>query len=260
MRSRRSKIAPGSETVIGAGEGEADASDGIAFGKPVEELFADTSLFGFETLGIVLLPLLEFGGEMDGGRTFNGVAHEFIDGGDDTPGVELPVDKESIGGQAAVERAGGDSIEVRNKAARDGAEAVEIEMSVAGFEGIEGPFDVTDAAMEGFVALKEFQKAADATIAIGGEDAGHMRVDVGSVVTKADHAESEADHNVAIECADNLASGAGGDNERDVGLGLEIGFAPDFALDIDAAMEFFKFVALADEDVWGHGYVKSSEL
>ena len=260
MRSRQSKIAPGSEAVIGAGEGEADAGDGVAFGKPVEEFFADTSLFGFETLGIVLLPLLEFGGEMDGGGAFDGVAHEFIDGGDDALCVELPVDEKAISGQAAVERAGGDSIEVRNEAARDGAEAIEIEMSVAGFEGIEGPFDVTDAAMEGFVALKELQETADATIAIGGEDAGHMRVDVRSVVAKADHAESKADHGVAIESADNLASGAGGDNERDVGLGLEVGFAPDFALDIDAAMKFFEFVALADEDVWGHGYVKSSKL
>ncbi len=76
-----------------------------------------------------------------------------------------------------------------------------------------------------------------------------MRVDVGRVVVEPDDAEREADHRVIIERADNLAAGLRSNDEGDVGLGLEVGLSPDFALDIDTAVEFFELLALADDDV-----------
>ncbi len=45
-----------------------------------------------------MFPLLEFGGEMDGGGAVDGIANEFVDGGDDALGVELPLDEKAIGG------------------------------------------------------------------------------------------------------------------------------------------------------------------
>ena len=218
----------------------------------MEKFFADAGLLGFKALGIVLFPLLEFGGKMDGGGTFAGIANEFVDGGDDAFGVELPVNEQTIGGQAAMEGAGGDTIKIGNVAAGDGAETIEIEMGVASFERVESPLDVTNAAMEGFFALEKFKETADAAIAMRGEDAGHVGVDVGNIVVETDQAEGEADHGVAIESTKDLAAGSGSDDEGDIRLGLEFGFAPDFALDIDATVKFFEFVALANDDVGGH--------
>ena len=80
-----------------------------------------------------------------------GVGREFVDGGDDALGVELPLGEEAIGGQAAMEWAGGDAVEIGNVTAGDGAETIEIEMGVASFEGIEGPLDETNVATRGLL-------------------------------------------------------------------------------------------------------------
>lgn len=253
MRSRRpSEIAPGSQAIVGAGEGKADAGDGVAFGEPVKKFFANAGLLGFKAVGIVLFPLLKFGGEMNGGGTFAGVADEFVDGGDDALGVELPIDEESIGGQAAMQWAGGDTVKIGKELPGDGSETIEIEMGVASFERVEGPLHVTYAAMEGFFALEKLQETADAAVAMRGEDTGHVGVDVGDFVAEPDEAEGEADHGISIEGAEDLATGCGGDDEGDIRLGLEIGFAPDFALDIDATVKFFEFVTFTNDDVGGH--------
>ena len=58
---------------------------------------------------------------------------------------------------------------------------------------------------------------------------------------------------VAIEGAEDLAAGVIGDDESDVGFGVEFGFAPDLAGDLDAAVEFVERVEMADGDVGGHG-------
>ncbi len=93
---------------------------------------------------------------MDSGGAFDGIANEFVYRGDDPLGIELPVDEEAVSRQSAVKRAGGDPVEIGNEAASDGPKPIEIEMSVASFQGIESPLDVSNASMEGFVALKKF--------------------------------------------------------------------------------------------------------
>jgi hypothetical protein len=90
-------------------------------------------------------------------------------------------------------------------------------------------------------------------IAMGGENAGHVGVEVGSVVPETDEGFGEADKSVSIEGAEDLAAGVMGDDEGDVGFGVEIGIAPDLPGDLDAAVEFVKGVEVADGDVGGHG-------
>ncbi len=111
---------------------------------------------------------------MDGGGAIERIADQFVDGGDDALGVQLPVNQQAISGQAAVQRAGGHAVEIGIECARDGAQAIEIEMGVAGLQRIEGPFNMANAAMQRFVALEEFQQAANAAVAMRGEDAGHV--------------------------------------------------------------------------------------
>ncbi len=248
-----SKVAPWGEVVVGARESEAYGGGGVALGEPALEFGADAELKFGEARDVGGFPLLEFGGEMDGGRTVGGVGSEFLDGGDNALGVKMPLDEEAVGGDAAVERAGGDSIEIGNELAGEGAETIEIEMSVASFERVEGPFDEANVAGEGFVALKEFEHAADAAIAMGGEDAGHVGMEIAGGAADACHGETEADHGIAIEGANDVAAGLVGDDESDVRFDLEVGFAPDGFLDLDATVEVVEESAFADGDGGGHG-------
>jgi hypothetical protein len=126
-------------------------------------------------------------------------------------------------------------------------------VGIFGFEGIEGPFDETDVAAESVVALEEFEEAADAAVAMSGENAGHVGMEIGSAVVEADDGFGEANHRVAIECAEDLAAGVVGDDEGDVGFGVEVGVTPDLAGDLDAMVEFVESVEVADGDVGGHG-------
>jgi len=248
------EVAPGGEAVVDAFGGEAEGGYGVLLGEPGLELFADLGLQFDEARHVVgLLPFIEFGGEMDGGGAVGGIGSEIADGGDDATGVELPFDEKAVGGKSAMERAGSDTVKIGNDLAADATETIEIEMGVAGFERIESPFDETHVAGEGFFALEKFEETADAAIAVGGDDGGHVRVEIGSEAVKADERHGEADHGVAVESAEDLTAGLVGDDEGDVGLGLEIGFAPDFALDFDAAVKVREGGAFADLDVGSHG-------
>ena len=197
---------------------------------------------------------------MDYRGSVGDIGREVVDGGDYAGGVEVPLGEEAVGGEIAMEGAGGDSIKIGDVGAGDGTEAIEIEMSVAGFEGIEGPFDESDVSREGFFALEEFEGAADFAIAVFGEDAGHVRVKIGRFIANADDGHGEADHGVSIEGTEDLAAGLIGDDEGDVGFGFEVGFAPDGALELDAAVEVWEGGAFADLDLSGHGEFADDSL
>src|SRR3974377_1971089 len=118
----------------------------------------------------------------------------------------MPFDEEPVGGQAAVQGAGGDAIKVGNVAAADCAEAIDVEMGVFGFERIEGPFDDTNAAVGGVLRLKEFEIGADTAVAVRRKNAGHVRVKVGRLTMDTDIGLGETDHKVTVECAEHLAA------------------------------------------------------
>jgi hypothetical protein len=276
------EVGPGVEEVVGAGGGEADGGGGVVFGEPELEFGANLGLevggggrkrrgrrrrrrrgksgggFGWEgsargfALGWPARSRRYHGWDVDFGWGVCGVGGEVGDGGDGAGGVQVPFGEEAVGGKIAMERAGGDSVEIGDVGARDCAEAIEIEMRVAGFERVEGPFDQADIAREGFFALEEFQGAANFAITIFGEDAGHVGVEVGEFIADANDGHGEADHDVAIEGAEDLAASLIGDDEGDVGFGFEVGLAPDGALEFDAAVEVWERGAFADLDLGSH--------
>lgn len=215
------EVGVGGEAVVDAGASGADTEDGVAFGEPAGESLADAGLDFDDFVGIGGFPILEFGGEMDVGGTVAGFGSEFVDGGNDTFGFEVPFDEEAVGRHVAMERAGSDAVEIGNVFAGDGAEAIDVEVGVFGFERIEGPFDETDVAAESIFALKKLEVTAHAAIAVRGEDAGHVRVEIGSDAMKADEGFGEANHEVSVESAEYLAAGMVGDDVSDVGLDVE---------------------------------------
>src|SRR5215471_12591484 len=160
QRTQRERRVPGSEVgprveeVVGAGGSETNGSGSVVFGEPGLEGGADVGL-NLRDRGCG-----RFGGgnwkgrrsgdrlsrDTDEGRGVGGFRGDIVDGGDDALGVEMPFGEKAIGGQAAVQRAAGDPVKIGDVGTDDGAEAIEIEMRVAHFERVEGPFDEADVA------------------------------------------------------------------------------------------------------------------
>lgn len=236
------EVAPGGEAVVDARASGANANDGVPFGKPIGELGADAGL-EFDERGVLGARGV---GEMDVSGTFARFGSEVVDGGDYALGVETPFDEEAVGGQATVERTIGHAVEIGNVAAADGSEPVDIEMSVFGFEGIEGPFDEANAATESVFALKEFETTANVAVAVRRQNARHVRVKIGRLTVEADVGLGETDHRSAIEGAENLTAGVVSDDVGSERFGVEVIVAPDFAGNLDAAVKFVEGVEGAD--------------
>src|SRR5215469_5633792 len=154
------------EEIVGAGRGEADGGGGVIFREPMLEFGADASL-QFGDCGWGSRRSKGFGGvwnrrrpggrrsrDVDEGGGFGEFGREVADGCYDALGVEMPLGEKAVGRQVAVKRARSDAIEIRDVNAHDSAESIEIEMRVADFERVEGPFDEADVAREGFLALE----------------------------------------------------------------------------------------------------------
>ena len=252
------KIGVGREAVVNARGSGADSGGGVAFGEPVCEFGTDARL-KIDQLGVARARGLvlscrcgEYGiGEMDVSGRGAWFGNQVVNGRDNAGGIEMPFDEEAVGGHAAMERAGGDAVKIGNVAAGEGAQTIEVEVGIFGFERIKGPFDETNAASEGVFTLGEFELTADATIAMGREDRGHVGVEVRSVIVKADECFGEADHLAAIEGAEDLAAGMVGNDVSDVRFGIEFGVSPNLAGDLDAAVEVVEGVERTNDDV-GH--------
>ncbi len=135
-------------------------------------------------------------------------------GGDHARRVEVPFGQETISGQAAMKRTGGDAVKIRQIFPADGAEAIQIEIGVANFERIKGPADGAETAAQGFFALKKFQHSPDATITIVSMDSGHMGMQIRNTVANASDGESKTSEANAVKGTEDLATGIVG-NDKD---------------------------------------------
>src|SRR5438309_3993560 len=129
-----------------------------------------------------------------------------------------------------MQRTGGDAIQVWQVASADCAQPIEIEMGVAHFEGIEGPFNQPNIATERFVTLKELQHAANAAVAIIGVDSGHMGVKIRRAVAQRRHSQRVSDEIAVVIGTEHLATSVRRNDEHGRGLNFEVLFAPYVAL------------------------------
>src|ERR1700726_2558819 len=102
-----------------------------------------------------------------------------------------------------MQRAGRDSVGVRQVAAGYGTELHEIEVGILGDKRIEGPFDQRDAAGKSVLALKELEPATNGAVAESVENGGHVRVQEGLAGAPSGDGHGEAHQFAAAEGAED---------------------------------------------------------
>lgn len=189
-----------------------------------------------------------------GGRAREGRAR---DDGFHMRGSNPPFRYEAISRQAAMQDAAAGSVLIVDVTADDDAQAFDIEEGVFDLQGIEGPFDQFDVTIQSPQALFEFEATTDAGIAIVGQDAEHVAMDVElRAGFEAGNAEAEGDHFGAVESAEDLAADFVCDDEKALGEEFDVVVAPDLALETDDGGEFFQLIELANFYVVRLGHVR----
>src|SRR3989442_3812727 len=177
-----------------SGRARANAHGRIPSLKPALELFPDSGLHARKLRGIGLPPLVELCGNGDGCGRIGGLRNLARESGEAASRIEGPFDDKAVRRKAEVERIGGHPVEIWNVTGANRAEPIQVEVGVSWFERVEGPLDEPNAATNGLLALEQLQLAADAAITILGQDAGHVRMEIGRAITNAGYSHRVADH------------------------------------------------------------------
>ena len=106
-------------------------------------------------------------------------------GGHNAWRIEMPFGQQAIGGQATMQRAAGDTVEIRQICSADRAQAIQVEIGIAKFERIESPADEANVSAERFVALEKLQHSPDTAVAKIDVDTGHVRVQIRDAIPDA---------------------------------------------------------------------------
>src|SRR5258708_7050192 len=168
------EVAPWGEMVRAGVAGRCDCDRSVAFREAVTEVFANRTLDGLCAREVVGLPVFDCRWNFDGSTRRRRDKSVNYSGGDPRR-IEIPLGDEPVRGQTAMQRAGCDTVQVRQIAAANSAKTIQIEMSVTQFQGIERPFNQPEIAAQGFIALEELERASDAAVAVVGMNAGHVR-------------------------------------------------------------------------------------
>src|SRR5262245_595754 len=134
------------------------------------------------------------------------------------------------------------------------AEAIDVEVGVAGLQRIERPELTRDAASCELGALGFLEPASDAHLARFGANAEHVRPVNDFVVSHSGEAEDESDQHIVSEGAENEAPDVRGDLQDGGGNDIgELG-APDGDLEIDARLELVERLEVPDAGRLGIGF------
>src|ERR1700688_1863631 len=106
-------------------------------------------------------------------------------GGHNAWRIEMPFGQQAIGGPAALQRAAGDAVQIRQICSGNRAQTVQVEIGIAEFERIKSPADEANIPAESFISLEKFQHSANAAVAKVGMDAGHVRVQIWNALADA---------------------------------------------------------------------------
>src|SRR5256884_3627331 len=167
----------------------------------------------------------------------------------------MPLDQQPISRQAAMKRTGRDAVQIRMIFPANGAKPVQIEVRVAKFEGIKRPLNEPDSTAQGFRALKKFQQAANATVAVFAVHTGHVEMEIRQAFTQANHRQRVAHQVGAVESPQHFTARMRGDHKHGSRLDLQVAFPPDLALEIHATVEVIETLAFPNDDLLAHCFV-----
>src|SRR6516164_8774900 len=94
----------------------------------------------------------------------------------------MPLRHNAVGWQARMEWAGGGTIDIRDVAPRNGAQAADVEVSVLALERIEGPFDPRNSSRQSVLPLGQLKLPPNSKIAKLREHGSHVRMEVGPAI------------------------------------------------------------------------------
>ncbi len=146
------------------------------------------------------------------------------------------------------------SVLVLDVAADYGAEALNVEEGVAGFQRVKGPLNEFDASGNGVFPLAQFQLPAQAEVPIVGQHSQHMAMKIVRgdprcrTVLDAGHSKEEGHHLGAVKGSQELASDLAGNDEHAHGNEIGISEAPNDTLKCYGLLKFLTLVNLSDFD------------
>src|SRR5580704_15844149 len=174
------------QNVVGGCAAGLKASGDVSLMKQLLELVAGPGLHAGRCCAVFRFDVVESGGQRDGlevSRCRKRIIRQNVF---HAIGINPPFGNEPVGGQARVQRTFGDAVAVRDESLGDGAEADEIKVRVFQFQRIKGPFDQADVALQGILALKKLQAAADALVLVRRQHGGHVRMQERFTAARAD--------------------------------------------------------------------------
>src|SRR5712692_5529435 len=161
---------------------------------------------------------------------------------------EPPFRHQAVGWQAAVQRAGGDAITIRQVPSHNRAQALQIEVGVFQLQRVEGPFHKLHATLEGVLPLEELQLPPDAAIAMRLQHGRHVRMQVWSGVAHPRQGHREPDQLPARERPQHLPASLRRDDEQRQWHAVNIRPTPNAPLQLEAALKLGQTVAVAHLD------------
>jgi hypothetical protein len=122
----------------------------------------------------------------------------------------------------------------------DDAELGEVEVGVHRLQRIVGPLDQVEAHRHRSIALHQLQRPAQTGAAIAVDDPRHVRPLRRLAVLDAGQRVDEADHALAVECADQDAAAVHRHGEDRHRHDIVIAGTPDLPLELDDLGELFE--------------------
>src|ERR1700687_4085596 len=121
-------------------------------------------------------------------------------------------------------------VEIWKDAPANGSQPVEVEVRIARFQRVKGPFNQPDSAAKRFFPLKELEHSTYSLIAILLEHAGHVRVQERRAISHAGDGQRVPRKLRTGKCAEDLTTGMRGDYKHRRRFNLQILLAPNLFL------------------------------
>src|SRR5271167_402965 len=131
-------------------------------------------------------------------------------------------------------------------------------MGISYFKRIKRPNDQANPPPQCFLALIEFQRPPNSTVAIIPVHTCHVRMKKHSPVNKSHERQRVSDQPFRVERSKNLPARFLRHHEQRCRLDFEVLFAPNLSLQRNAALKFFNTLTFSNDDPLAHQTLRAS--